>query len=71
MLRRAPPPQERIQIESSYVYSASADSSGVPLGSAGGSGGGGGDGAALEKCRAQVKGLQLDMHSIRAAKLPS
>jgi hypothetical protein len=57
---------------STYVYSASADASGV--GAAGGGGGGGGSGsdsAALEKCQAQVKGLQLDMHSIRAAKLPS
>jgi hypothetical protein len=70
LLACAAAPQERIEIVSTYVYSASADASGVGA-AGGGGGGGGGDSAALEKCQAQVKGLQLDMHSMRAAKLPS
>ncbi len=52
---------------STYVYSASADSSGADAGG----GGSAADRAALEQCKAQVKGLQVDLHSMRAAKLPS
>ena len=57
-------PKDRIEIVSSYVYSASTGDSG--FGEVGG-----GAGTALEKCQAQVKGLQLDLHDMRAAKLPS
>lgn len=63
-------PKERIEILSTYVYSASSDTSGVPVGAATGAGAAS-DAKELAKCRAQVKGLQLDMHSMRAAKLPS
>jgi hypothetical protein len=57
-------PKERIEIVSTYVYSASSGDSG--FGAVGG-----GEGTALEKCQAQVKGLQLDLHDMRASKLPS
>ena len=59
-------PKERITILSSYVYSASAE-------------GGGTSGsnsrvqrcsASLAHCKAQVKGLQVDLHKCRAEKLP-
>jgi predicted RecA/RadA family phage recombinase len=58
-------PKERIQIHSSYVYSASQDSaagSGNPRLAR--------CSAQLAQARAQVKSLQLDLHSMRVEKLP-
>ena len=57
-------PKERIEIVSTYVYSASSGDSG--FGAVGG-----GEGTALEKCQAQLKGVRQDLHEMRAAKLPS
>ncbi len=58
-------PKDRIEIVSTYVYSSSQDSAA-------------GSGnprllrctASLAQCRAQVKGLQVDLHSMRVEKLP-
>jgi len=61
-------PKERIEITSTYVYSASSGDSG--FGAVGGAEGTA-NGERLEKCQAQVKGLQLDLHDMRASKLPS
>ena len=52
------------------MYSAAADGSGVPVGGCAAAGGAAAA-EALADCKAQVKGLQLDLHSMRAAKLPS
>ena len=56
-------PKERIQIVSSYVYSIQEQSGGAGKGDTRCS-------TSLSHCRAQVTGLQEDVHKCRREKLP-